>query len=302
MTSETTQQPTQDPRTLTLDAPGATLTYDVRGDPATATADHPALVLVGSPMTAAGFATLASYFTDRPVVTYDPRGTSRSARTDDATESTPEQHGDDIGRVVEALGAGPVDLFATSGGAVNALALVSARPELVRTLVAHEPPLATYVPDREAVLAANRDIGETYQRDGFGPAMAKFIRLVMVEGPLPASYADEPAPDPAAFGLPSEDDGSRGDALLAQNNRTCVPFEPDLDRLRAASTRVVVAAGEDSARQLAGRAAAGLAEALGTGLTAFPGDHAGFLGGEFGQTGQPEPFAARLREVLSSEG
>jgi pimeloyl-ACP methyl ester carboxylesterase len=303
VTSDPTQQPTQqttpDPRTHTLDAPGVTLTYDVRGDLADATPDRPVLLLVGSPMTAAGFVTLASYFPDRPVVTYDPRGTGRSSRTDDATESTPEQHGDDIGRVVEALDAGPVDLFATSGGAVNGLALVGARPELVRTLVAHEPPLATFLPDREVVLAANRDIGETYQRDGFGPAMAKFIRLVMVEGPLPASYADEPAPDPAAFGLPTEDDGSRDDALLAQNNRTCVPYEPDLDRLRAASTRVVVVGGEESARQLAGRAAAGLAAALGTDLTTFPGDHAGFLGGELGQTGQPEPFAARLREVLS---
>ena len=177
---------------------------------------------------------------------------------------------------------------------------MTARPDLVRTLVAHEPPLAAFLPDREPVLAANRDIGETYQRDGFGPAMAKFIRLVMVEDPLPASYADEPAPDPAAFGLPTEDDGSRDDALLAQNNRSCVPYEPDLDRLRAASTRVVVVGGEASARQLAGRAAAGLAAALGTDLTVFPGDHAGFLGGELGQTGVPEAFAARLREVLSA--
>ena len=300
MTSQPTQQPTPALRTLTLDAPGVTLTYDVRGDLAATTADRPALLLVGSPMTAEGFGTLASYFPDRPVVTYDPRGTGRSTRTDDATESRPEQHGDDLGRVVEALGAGPVDLFATSGGAVNALALVTARPDLVRTLVAHEPPLAAFLPDREPVLAANRDIGETYQRDGFGPAMAKFIRLVMVEDPLPASYADEPAPDPAAFGLPTEDDGRRDDALLAQNNRSCVPYEPDLDRLRSAPTRVVVAGGEASARQLAGRAAAGLADALGTHLTVFPGDHTGFLGGEFGQTGLPEPFAARLREVLSA--
>ena len=120
------------------------------------------------------------------------------------------------------------------------------------------------------MLAANRDIGETYQRDGFGPAMAKFIRLVMLEGPLPATYADEPAPDPAAFGLPTEDDGSRDDALLAQNNRSCVPYEPDLDRLRAASTRVVVVGGEASARQLAAVPPPGVAAALGTGSRCSP--------------------------------
>ena len=104
-----------DHATHTLDVPGVTLTYDVRGDLADATPERPVLVMVGSPMDASGFGTLASYFTDRPVVTYDPRGVGRSLRTDDATESTPEQHADDIGRVIDALGGGPVDLFASSG-------------------------------------------------------------------------------------------------------------------------------------------------------------------------------------------
>jgi hypothetical protein len=148
-------------------------------------------------------------------------------------------------------------------------------------------------------LAANRDIGETYQRSGKGPAMAKFIALVMVAGPLPASYADQPDPDPAMFGLPTDDDGLRDDPLLGQNNRTCVPYQPDLAKLRSAPTRIVVAAGEESAQQLTGRAAVGVAEALGTELSVFPSHHAGFLGGEFGQHGQPERFAARLHEVLA---
>lgn len=60
-----------------------------------------------------------------------------------------------------------------------------------------------------------------------------------------------------------------------------------------------MAAGEESAEQLTGRSAAGLTHALGTELTVFPSHHAGFLGGEFGQQGQPEPFAARLHEVLA---
>ena len=80
--------------------------------------------------------------------------------------------------MIDALGAGPVDIFATSGGAVNALALVAGHPEQVRILVAHEPPAAQELPDREAVLAACQGIKETYLREGFGPAMAKFIALV----------------------------------------------------------------------------------------------------------------------------
>ena len=289
-----------DMQTHTLDTPGATITYDVRGDLSEASAERPLLMMVASPMDAPAFATLASYFTDRPVVTYDPRGVGRSSRTDDVAESTPEQHADDLRRLIEDLGVGTVDLFASSGGAVNGIALVAARADLVRTFVAHEPPLAAYLPDREEVLSANRDIGDTYQRRGRGLAMAKFIQLVMVQGPLTADYADRPDPDPAMFGLPTEDDGSREDALLAQNIRTCVPFQPDVTLLRSASTRIVIAAGEESALELAGRAAAGLADALGVQLTVFPSHHAGFVDGEEGRGGQPAAFAACLREVVDA--
>ncbi|MEU6123814.1 alpha/beta hydrolase [Streptomyces sp. NPDC047123] len=284
------------PDTRTLSAPGATLTYDVH----TGAAGGDVLFLIGSPMDASGFATLASYFTDRTVVTYDPRGVSRSPRTDGAAETTVEEHADDLRRVVEALGAGPVDVFASSGGAVNALALVERHGHLVRTLVAHEPPTAQVVPDREAMLAVCADIHETYLRGGSGPAMAKFIAVTSRKGPFPATWADEPTPSPADFGLPTEDDGSRDDPLLGQNIRGCTGYRPDIDALRAAPTRIVVAAGEESEGQFSARAAAEIAKSLGTGLTVFPSHHGGFLGGEFGQHGAPEPFAKTLRDVLAA--
>ena len=152
--------------THTLDVPGAVLTYDIRRNDSTTA---PVLLLIGSPMGAAGFGTLAGHFADRTVVTYDPRGVERSKKTDDATESTPDQHADDLHRLISALAAGPVEIFASSGGAVNALALVAKHPEQVRTLVAHEPPAAQVVPDREQALAASRDVHDTYLRSGFGP-------------------------------------------------------------------------------------------------------------------------------------
>src|SRR5262249_35693391 len=127
------------PETHTVDVPGVVLTYDVRRNDTTM---GPPLMLIGSPMGAAGFGTLSSYFTDRTTVTYDRRGVERSRRTDDQNRSTPEEHADDIHRIIAAIGGGPVDLFASSGGAVNALALVARHPEDVRTLVAHEPPAA----------------------------------------------------------------------------------------------------------------------------------------------------------------
>src|SRR5919202_2525804 len=135
--------------------------------------------MIGSPMGAAGFGTLAGHFTDRTVITYDPRGVERSRRTDETIPSTPDLHADDLYRLISALGGRPVDIFASSGGAVNALALVARHPEDVRTLVAHEPPVGTLLPDRDRVLAACEDIRDTYQRSGFGPAMAKFIALTM---------------------------------------------------------------------------------------------------------------------------
>jgi pimeloyl-ACP methyl ester carboxylesterase len=104
--------------THTLSVPGATLAYDIRPNASTS---EPVLLLIGSPMAAAGFETLGSHFTDRTVVTYDPRGAERSTKTDPASPSTPQEHADDLHRLILALGAGPVDLFASSGGAVNAL-------------------------------------------------------------------------------------------------------------------------------------------------------------------------------------
>ena len=194
---------------------------------------------------------------------------------------------------------GPVDIFASSGGAVNALALVAKHPEQVRTLVAHEPPLAAVVPDREGAMAVCKAVHETYERSGFGAGMAHFIVVVSHQGPMTLEFAGQPGPDPAMFGMPAEDDGNRTDALLGQNIITCTHFEPDFEALRAASTRIVLAAGVESEGQLAHRGAVATAERLGTTAVPFPSDHGGFLGGEYGQAGDPDAFAARLREVLA---
>ncbi|HET9973775.1 MAG TPA: alpha/beta hydrolase, partial [Streptosporangiaceae bacterium] len=260
------------------------------------------LLIIGSPMCADGFVTLAGHFTDRTVVTYDPRGAGRSPRTDGALVTSVDEHADDLHRLISALedqGSGPVDIFASSGGAVNALALVARHPEQVRTLVAHEPPAFAELPDREAALAVCDDIHATYERSGFGPAMAKFIAVISLEGPIPADYADQPAPDPAAFGLPAGDDGSRNDPLLGLNMPSCPAYEHDFDALRAVPTRVVIGVGEESAQMAAGRAGTAVAARLGTPPVTFPGGHGGFLGGEYGDPGKPDEFAATLRTVLS---
>ncbi len=287
-----------EPRTSTLTVPGAVLHYDVR---TAASSRHPVLLMIGSPMCADGFATLAGHFTDRTVVTYDPRSSGRGKRTDGALETTPDEHADDLHRLIGELDAGPVDIFASSGGAVNALVLVAKYAEQVRTLVAHEPPALREAPDSAGALAANEDIQQTYLRSGFGPAMAKFIALVSYPGLIGPEYLDRPAPDPAAFGLPSADDGSRDDPLFRHNIITCTHYEHDFDALRAASTRVVVGVGEDSARVVTGRAAVRVAGRLGSMPVTFPGGHGGFVGDEYGPMGgKPDAFAAVLRDVLDT--
>jgi pimeloyl-ACP methyl ester carboxylesterase len=282
--------------TRTLEAPGAVVTYDVR--PGTG-GDNP-LFLIGSPMGAAGFGSLASHFPDRTIITYDPRGAERSTKADPSTESNPDQHADDLHRIVQEVG-GPVDLFASSGGAVNALALVAKHPEDIRTLVAHEPPLASVLPDAKNAKAAVRAIGETYQQGGFGAGMAHFMAITSHRGSFPDDIAEQPAPDPSMFGMPTEDDGSRTDVMLAQNLVNTTHYEPDFDALGAASTRIVLAAGAESEGEMANRGAHAVAERLGTEPVIFPSHHGGFLGGEYGWPGEPEAFAAKLREVLGAE-
>jgi pimeloyl-ACP methyl ester carboxylesterase len=284
-----------EPSTHALAAPGATLTYDVRR----VDSPFPPLFLIGSPMGAGGFGTLASHFADRTVVTYDPRGVERSTKDDPTSQSTPDQHGDDLSRIIGALDMGPVDLFASSGGAINALALVARHPEQVRTLVAHEPPLASILPDGDAAMAFTKAIAETYQRSGFGTAMAQFIVAVSHKGEITPEFAAQPAPDPAMFGMPADDDGNRTDPLLFQNMVTSTHYQPDFDALRAASTRIVIAAGAESDGEVAHRGAEAVAERLGLTPVVFPSGHGGFLGGEYGQRGEPDAFAATLREVLS---
>ena len=105
--------------------------------------------------------------------------------------------------------------------------------DLVRTLVAHEPPSASVLPDATDALAACRAVHDTYQRHGWGAGMAHFIALVSLRGPVPADFASQPAPDPAMFGMPTEDDGTRDDLMLGSNIVTVTHYRPDVDTLRA---------------------------------------------------------------------
>ena len=282
-----------------LETDGATIAYDVRGPLPTADA-RPPLVLIGQPMDASGFATLASLFPDRTVVTYDPRGLGRSTRSDGRVDQTPTTQADDVHAVIQAVGGGPVDLFASSGGAVTALALVAAHPNDVATLVAHEPPLIPVLPDADAAERARAGVRDAYQAGGSGAGMAAFIAMTTWPGEYTDAYFAQPAPDPAAFGMSSDDNGSRDDPLLSDRSWAVSSYRPDVAAIKAAPTRVLIAVGEESTGTFTGRTAEATAELLGQKATVFPSHHGGFMGGEYGYPGQPEAFAQRLHEVLDS--
>src|SRR5882757_2455776 len=279
----------------------ADLTYDVRG-PLPAADGRPPLFMIGQPMDASGFNTLASHFPDRTVITYDPRGLGRSVRKDGRVDNTPTVQAGDVHAVIEALGAGPVEMFASSGGAVTALALVAAHPDDVTTLVAHEPPLNEVLPDAAAADRARAGFRDAYEAEGSGAGMAAFIAMTMWQGEFTDDYFAQPAADPAQFGMSTEDDGSRGDPLLSDRSWAISSYRPDVDALSAAPTRIVIAVGEESTGVYTGRTAVATAELLNQQATVFPSHHGGFLGPEFGYPGQPEAFARRLREVLDSDG
>lgn len=283
--------------THTLGEGDDTIHYDVRGDLATATAERPALFVYGSPMEAGGLAALADRIDDRPVVTYDPRGSGRNP-----TGTAPlgyQQHADDVRSVIAALDTPhPVDLFGTSGGAVVAFVLLEQSPDLVNRVVAHEPPLPDLLPDGATLRAVSDDVAATYAAAGNGPAMAKFIQFVMTPGEIPADYLDRPAPDPAMFGMSADDDGDRTNPLM-RNLAGTAGHLPDYDRLAAVGDRLVIAVGVGSGEEYPARSGRAIAARVGCRLVEFPSHHAGFAAEDAPFPGEADAFAARLREVLA---
>jgi pimeloyl-ACP methyl ester carboxylesterase len=264
----------------TLDVPGARLYYERRGS-------GPLLLMIGSPMDSTGFAGLASALADRyTVVTYDPRGIGGSSR-EDTGDVTPEQQAGDVDHLISALGSGPVDIFGSSGGGTVGLALVTAHPGQVRTLVAHEPPVTELLPDSEQIRAQMQDIYDTYRADGADKAMQQFLAYAGFTGGGQQEDAPRWQPSPEQVARMRATTGH----FLAHLLRPTTHFQPDIAALRAAPARIVVAAGATSKGQLANRAAVALAGELAAPVVEFPGDHGGFMT-------QTEPFGRQLDQVL----
>ncbi|MDK9496606.1 alpha/beta hydrolase [Streptomyces katrae] len=258
---------------------GATLHYEVRGQ-------GPLLLLIpGGTGGAAAFDGIAGELAgDYTVAAYDPRGMARSTLDDPGAEQTVAEHADDAFRVLELLSPGePARVFGASSGAITALHLLTAHPERVERVVAHEPPVVEVLPDAAEHRAFLARVQEAFRTQGFMPAMALFAAGLTggakAEIKLPPARAAQTMADLPYF--------------LGRIVPAFMSYAPDLHRLESSSDRLVLAGGEDSRGELPYRPAAFLAERLGTEFLHFPGGH-------IGTTTHPVEFAEVLRKALRS--
>lgn len=159
-----------DPTIGSLRVNGATLHYEVRGQ-------GPLLLLIpGGAGGAASFDGVADGLAaEYTVATYDPRGMSRSTLDDPEAEQRVAEHADDAFRMLELLSPGePARVFGASSGAIAALHLLTAHPERVERVVAHEPPVVEVLPDASEHRALIARVQETLRTKGLMPAMAVF--------------------------------------------------------------------------------------------------------------------------------
>ncbi|WP_412544059.1 alpha/beta hydrolase [Longispora sp. K20-0274] len=271
------------PRTDTLKVPGAGLYHEVRGT-------GPVLLLICGGSSDAGIFTgladaLADHYT---VVSYDPRGNSRSPFDGPAYDQSIEVHADDAHRLLAHVTDSPALVFGSSSGALAGLELLVTHPEQVRGLVAHEPPGVRLLPDAAEHLAFFESVYETYRRDGVEAGMRLFGAGVGMDGP------SGPPPPPETMPTLQRMLGNT-ELFLAHEVRQFPRYLPDAGALAALPGRLVLAGGAASRAHLPYRPALALAGTLGLELVDFPGDHIGYLG-------HPVEFAAQLTEVLGRFG
>lgn len=284
----------------TIAVPGATLHTEVRGSGPTL------LLITGGNGDSDAYGPIARILAERyTVLTYDPRGNSRSPLIGgpESRASCVEGVGtfdgpprdldiptnsDDAAAVLATLADEPALVFGSSSGALIALDLVTWHPRMVRTAVLHEPPAIELLPDAAEQRAFIAEVYETYRRAGLTAAMRVFAA-----GTGPAEEFDGERPEPMSpEAAPMLDRTvANMEFFMAHEIRSFTAYRPDLDALAAAPTRIVLAGGRDSRQYMPYRPNTVIAEHLGTSIVDFPGGHAGYLE-------HPAEFAAQLADVL----
>jgi len=261
---------------------GCSLYYERRGD-------GPGLLLVvGGGGDCAYYSAMADILADSyTVVTYDRRGNSRSTLSEPAQPMSVSQQGDDALAVLGACGLSSAAVFGNSGGATIALDLAARHPSAFPVVVAHEPPLPGLLPDG-TLLRAYQDIFRVLDSDGWRAAFTLFQTHMGLSDEEVSFLLDPPDID-----IMTRLSGN-WEHMVTREMRSFIGYQPDFEAIRAGGSRVVPAAGTDS-DPLARQMAAAVASELGVETAGFPGGHTAPME-------VPDPFAVRLREVLTGLG
>ncbi|WP_047870965.1 alpha/beta fold hydrolase [Nocardiopsis sp. RV163] len=282
------------PGAHTLKVPGASIHYEVRGS-------GPVLLMIpGGPQDAGVYTALAERLADRyTTVAYDPRGNSRSRLDGEPEDQRVEVHSDDAARLVAEVGGGPAYVFGNSAGAQIGLDMAVRHPGAVRALLAHEPPCLMLLDDPSEVLARDKDVYDTYRREGVEAAIDKFVALNgLDEEDGEAREEDGREPEGAATQGPMHEDPETFERVsgnfgyfLAHGLMPLSLYRPDVEALREGAVPVTVGLGDASAGKPIHDIGLALVRLLGTEPVAFPGDHTGF-------GTHPRAFAEALHGAL----
>lgn len=284
-------------RVMSVPVPGARLHCEVTGS-------GPVLLLIaGAAGDASTLAPLAARLSSAyQVLTYDMRGLSRSVLDGPAEDTPIELLADDAHRILTALGSEPVHVFGTSGGGLVALELTARHPDLVRTLIAHEPAATALLPHPQQWLDFLDELAELYRQHGAGVAMGRFLDgIEAVPGPG-TSRLGQPSLPPAEDAIDQMSPRTRALLRRAQANmeqffahhiHQAARYRPDIEALGRAAGRIVIGVGQASVGQAAYQAALEVAQRLGLGVVEFPGDHMGYAT-------KPAEFAAAVEQVLAT--
>lgn len=183
------------------------------------------------------------------VVTYDRRGHGSSDFGDPSSTRRDEE--DDLAALIEALGIAPAHLAGSSYGGAIVLSLAARRPDLVRSVSAHEPPytgIAPGDPRIQAVMAEMADVDAAIVRGEDEAAARRFVENVAL-GPgawemMPAEGQAAMIRHAAAFAReqrfpnwgPPDVDAITAPALVTAGDSSLDWFDPIIDALRAAPT------------------------------------------------------------------
>ncbi|GGX93157.1 alpha/beta fold hydrolase [Streptomyces hiroshimensis] len=222
------------------------------------------------------------------VLVYDRRGHSASTRG--AGRGTRRDHEDDLAALLQTLGFAPAHAVGNSFGASTALGLAVRRPDLLRTVVAHEPPLLGVIPRDDPAHILMRAA-----QDGIDAAVALILAGEAGEGVR--RFMEEVALGPGSWAaLPD-----RVRATLVANSRAFAAEQSDpgwanldLARLSAYSGRALLTYGTESLPWLPPVTAELSRAVRRSELRSLEG------AGHVPHVSHPEPFVAMVRRFIEA--